>query len=122
MASASAAERSQEDPALRKKRGQQVVHTFSGQVRGAEWLSSSARFGGKQHILLLWCYAVQHELVIEDILRLHVPLAHQETCLSVLLPVTDMLLLVPTAAVCPPRAWVTWSTGVSSSSSWPCLA
>jgi hypothetical protein len=33
MASASAAERSQEDPALRKKRGQQVVLTFSGQVR-----------------------------------------------------------------------------------------
>jgi hypothetical protein len=37
MASASAAERSQRDPALRNKRGQQVVLTFSQQVgrRGA---------------------------------------------------------------------------------------
>jgi hypothetical protein len=35
MASASAAERSQADESLRHKRGQQVVLTFSGQVRSA---------------------------------------------------------------------------------------
>jgi hypothetical protein len=35
MASSSAAERSQSDPALRNKRGQQVVLTFSQQVRAA---------------------------------------------------------------------------------------
>ena len=34
MASASAAERSQEAPALRKRRGEQVLLTFSQQVGG----------------------------------------------------------------------------------------
>jgi hypothetical protein len=45
MASASAAERSQRDPALRNKRGQQVVLTFSQQVRVRRGVGSFEGWG-----------------------------------------------------------------------------
>lgn len=47
MASASAAERSQADDALRHRRGEQVVMVFSGQVRGVVW-NSGGGGGGKR--------------------------------------------------------------------------